>query len=397
MIDLSVFFAYNKESSKRQIKQVGNQLMKIKENENYLTKNLLTYLGNKRKLLPEIAQEVEYVQAELNQAKTINVDLFSGSGSVSRMLKQYSSLLYANDFEQYAQVVNQGFLFNQNELDLKQVEQERLRINQKLDQQRYHSGIITANYAPQNDQHIQKGERCFYSHDNALRIDTIRYEIDQLSDQNIKTLFLANLLVQASIHVNTSGVFKGFYKDKKTGLGKFGGTNGNALTRILGKIELPPVCLSNFNCQVHATQCDANTFFQKTGVKADITYLDPPYNEHPYGSNYFMLNIIVNNKLPAKLSKVSGIPSNWQHSNYNKAKAIKQTMSDLLHHINSKYIILSYNNEGLLKKSDLIELLNEVGIIKHEQEIKYNTFRGSRNLTQRNLHTQEYLFTVKMN
>lgn len=371
--------------------------MKQKENKAYLTKNLLTYLGNKRKLLPEIAKEIEYVQTQLGQTQTVNVDLFSGSGSVSRLLKQYSSVLYANDFEYYAKIINQGFLYNQDELNLNQIEQERLRINKLLDKHQYHSGIITANYAPQDDQHIKLGERCFYSHDNSLRIDTIRNEINKLKDIKMRTLFLANLLVEASIHVNTSGVFKGFYKDKKTGLGKFGGTNGNALSRILGKIELPPICLSNFNCQAHATQLDANSFFKKTKINADITYLDPPYNEHPYGSNYFMLNIIATNKLPAKLSKVSGIPTDWQHSDYNRAKAIKQTMANLLSNINSKYIILSYNNEGLLSKEDLIALLKQVGTIEHEQEIKYNTFRGSRNLAKRKLHTQEYLFTVKMN
>lgn len=371
--------------------------MKQLENETYLTKNLLSYLGNKRKLLPQIATEIEYIQQQLGKAKTVNVDLFSGSGSVSRLFKQYSKTLYANDFEYYAQIINQGFLLNDTDFDFKQAEAIRQQINQKLDNQHYHHGIITATYAPQNDAQIKVNERCFYTHDNALRIDTIRNEISKVKDQPIYNLLLANLLVQASIHVNTSGVFKGFYKDKTTGIGKFGGTNGNALHRILGKIELPPFTLSNFNCQSVVTKMDANAFFDQLKINADITYLDPPYNQHPYGSNYFMLNVIANNKLPAHLSKVSGIPNNWQRSNYNKANQIKATMNNLLHHINSKYIILSYNNEGLLAKDELIVLLKQVGQVIHEKAITYNTFRGSRNLDQRALHTQEYLFTVKMN
>lgn len=370
--------------------------MKRTENNEYLTKNLLSYIGNKRKLLSQIATEIEYVQQELHTDKTINVDLFSGSGAVSRLFKQYSKLLYSNDFEQYSQIVNQGFLLNKDEIDLSKAELERTRINDLLNKKQFHPGIITANYAPADDNNIHAGERCFYTHDNALRIDTIRYEIADIEDHNLQTLFLANLLVQASIHVNTSGVFKGFYKDKKTGIGKFGGTNGNALARILGSIELPKIVLSNFDCQTFATKLDANDFFDKTNTFADITYLDPPYNQHPYGSNYFMLNVIANNQLPATISKVSGIPTNWQRSNYNKANQIKATMDNLLHNIRSKYIILSYNNEGLLSKDELISLLDDVGTIIHEKEIVYNTFRGSRNLNKRNLHTQEYLFTVKM-
>ncbi|MDR0684304.1 MAG: DNA adenine methylase [Spirochaetaceae bacterium] len=27
--------------------------------------------------------------------------------------------------------------------------------------------------------------------------------------------------------------------------------------------------------------------------EVDLAYLDPPYNQHPYGSNYFMLNLIL--------------------------------------------------------------------------------------------------------
>lgn len=371
--------------------------MRQSENETYLTKNLLSYLGNKRKLLPQIATEIEYIQQQLGNNKTINVDLFSGSGSVSRLFKQYSSTLYANDFEQYAQIINRGFLLNKTDFSLNQAEAIRQQINQQLNNHQYHAGIITANYAPQDDTKIKMDERCFYTHDNALRIDTIRNEIAQIKDENIYNLLLANLLVQASIHVNTSGVFKGFYKDKATGIGKFGGTNGNALHRILGKIELPPLLLSNFNCKSIATKMDANIFFDKLDINADITYLDPPYNQHPYGSNYFMLNVIANNQLPANLSKVSGIPSDWQRSNYNKANQIKATMKDLLQKINSKYIILSYNNEGLLMKDELITLLKQAGQIIHQRAITYNTFRGSRNLDQRALHTQEYLFTVKMN
>ena len=34
----------------------------------------------------------------------------------------------------------------------------------------------------------------------------------------------------------------------------------------------------------------------------DLVYLDPPYNQHPYGSNYFMLNLLVDYRAPLKPS-----------------------------------------------------------------------------------------------
>jgi len=55
----------------------------------------------------------------------------------------------------------------------------------------------------------------------------------------------------------------------------------------------------------------------------DLIYLDPPYNQHPYGSNYFMLNLICTNERPHTLSKVSGIPGDWNKSQYNYKNKIK--------------------------------------------------------------------------
>ena len=56
-------------------------------------------------------------------------------------------------------------------------------------------------------------------------------------------------MLKASVHANTSGVFKGFHKNKETGIGQFGGSNSDALFRIKGNIVLPFPIFSNFNCK----------------------------------------------------------------------------------------------------------------------------------------------------
>lgn len=85
------------------------------------------------------------------------------------------------------------------------------------------NGIITENYSPKDDNNIQEGERVFYTHENAMIIDTIRFAIDKYVPNEYKKYFIAPLLYEASVHVNTSGVFKGFYKSKISNVGKFGG------------------------------------------------------------------------------------------------------------------------------------------------------------------------------
>ena len=94
----------------------------------------------------------------------------------------------------------------------------------------------------------------------------------------MKKFFLAPLITEASIHVNTSGVFKGFYKDKNTGIGCFGASGKDALTRILGKIELKKPVFSNFESELEIFQKDAVELAGEL-QKLDIAYLDPPYNQ----------------------------------------------------------------------------------------------------------------------
>lgn len=56
----------------------------------YLQDQLITYIGNKRKLLDFIGIAINQIESELNKQKLSTADLFSGSGVVSRFLKQFS-------------------------------------------------------------------------------------------------------------------------------------------------------------------------------------------------------------------------------------------------------------------------------------------------------------------
>jgi adenine-specific DNA-methyltransferase len=149
-------------------------------------------------------------------------------------------------------------------------------------------------------------------------------------------LFLGPLLSEASIHANTSGVFKGFYKDRKTGLGRFGGSKQDALFRITGDITLPFPVFSNFTSEVRIYRGDSNRII-RTAPEVDLAYLDPPYNQHPYGSN------------------------------------------------NSKGFIGFKETETLLKTMGRVEVL----------ETLYNSFKGRRNFNRRNLYVKEYLYLLE--
>lgn len=262
----------------------------VNEDPDYLSKQLITYLGNKRALLPEIGQALDHVVNRLGRRKLRILDAFSGSGVVSRLFKGRAACLLSNDLEAYAAIVARCFLTNRRDVDVRQITQAIAHLNDRVDAallQDGPRGFIEELYAPRDDEAIQKGERVFYSNRNARRLDLYcRYLEDVPAD--VRPLCLGPLLSEASIHANTSGVFKGFHKDRSTGLGRFGGTNADALSRILGEIRLMPPVLSRFSCDVAVSQEDAQMAVQTAG-DLDLAYFDPPYNQHPYGSNYLSL------------------------------------------------------------------------------------------------------------
>ena len=309
------------------------------------------------------------------------------------MLKKYSSRLVVNDLEDYSYVLNSCYLTNKNAFPEEQYSEFRTRMEELCAEKKI-SGIITKNYAPEDDKNIQKDERVFYTHENALLIDTYRNLIDRVvTDERQKKFFLAPLITEASVHVNTSGVFKGFYKDKNTGLGCFGAAGKNALSRILGKIELKKPVLSRFESEVELYKKDA-VLLSGELKSLDVAYLDPPYNQHPYGSNYFMLNLILKNKIDSEISRVSGITQDWNRSSFNRVCSAFTSMEELISSLDSKYIIVSYHSEGFISFDEMSDMLKKYGSLKTVQ-IDYNTFRGSRNLGKRNLYVNEYLFVLK--
>jgi adenine-specific DNA-methyltransferase len=260
------------------------------------------------------------------------------------------------------------------------------------------AGIIAELYSPQNDNNIQKGDRVFYTRRNAMYIDTMRNLIDAVPAQYQK-YFLAPLIAEASIHANTSGVFKGFHKNKETGIGQFGGSNSDALLRIKGDIELPFPILSNYNCEYKVYNGDSNVIVNEV-PEVDLAYLDPPYNQHPYGSNYFMLNLILENRKPESVSKISGIPDDWNRSAYNKKQYAYSALAEIVANIKAKFVLISFNSEGFISLEEMKTMLKKIGKVQ-VLETSYNTFRGCRNLSSlaeqgtRDIHVTEYLYLLE--
>jgi adenine-specific DNA-methyltransferase len=362
------------------------------ENEDYLTKQILTYIGNKRSLLKFITKGINTVSEKLGKEKLDIFDVFSGSGIVARHFKQYAENLFVNDLEKYSQITNECYLANITDINVLELQSIYQRLQDTINSHPLSEGFITELYSPKDDNNIQAGERVFYTHRNAMYIDTMRQLINSIN-LPLQKFFLAPLLSEASVHSNTSGMFKGFHKNKATGIGQFGGSNSDALLRIKGEINLPFPVFSNFHCNCVIYNGDSNDVI-KTAPEVDLAYLDPPYNQHPYGSNYFMLNLILENKRPESLSKISGIAEGWNRSAYNKKQFAHQALTELAGNIKAKYVLISFNSEGFISLDEMKSMLQKMGKVE-VLETNYNIFRGCRNLENRAIHVTEYLYLLE--
>ncbi len=363
-----------------------------REDPEYLSKQLITYIGNKRGLLPHIGRALEQVKRRLGKSRLRIFDVFSGSGVVSRFFKAHSVSLVSNDFEDYAAVIGRCYLRNRSTVDIPALIQIVEDLNNRVHSEVFATGFIEQLYAPRDESHITREDRVFYTLENARRLDAYRRLIETVPE-DLKGMLLGPLLSEASVHANTAGVFKGFYKDRRAKVGKFGGSNSDALTRIRGKIVLEPPVLSRFECDVEVLREDANIAAGQVR-NLDLAYADPPYNQHPYGSNYFMLNLLVHYERPRHISKVSGIPHGWRRSGYNVRSRAFPLLRDLLQTIDAPFVVVSFNNEGFIAPDQMRGLLASMGSVE-VIEIPYNTFRGSRNLRNRSILVKEQLFLLE--
>ena len=368
--------------------------------DDFVYQTMLTCIGNKRKLVKNIRKIVEEIKVLLGKNKLNIMDGFAGSSVVSRELSYVANTIYINDLEYYSYLMAQCYLVNPDKKQRERIECHIREMNHiALNGPFFEDGIIAKLYAPKDTKNIKEGERCFYTRENALIIDTLRKYIDDKVEKDIVAYCLVPLLNKASIHTNTCGVFKGFYKNGDVGC--FGGKGQFALSRIMKPIQLDmPVWNDEEKFTAIVSNKDINQLVEELPSSTlpcstvDVIYLDPPYNQHPYGSNYFMLNVIAKNEEPQELSKVSGIPAKWNKSNYNTRSSAVSSMAHLMKSglAKSTYLIISYNNEGIIKGEDWKVLFEPYNVKKYE--VQYDTFKGCRNLKDRSDKVVEIMYLV---
>lgn len=381
-----------------------------------LRSSLITYIGNKRALLPLIWEGLRYLESHAGPLTTM-ADPFTGSGVVARLGRVAGLQVHAGDIEDYTGPFGTAFLETTPD------EVERLfapwggyaavlaHLNSLTTPARKEDLYFARHYAPADtaaaDPHR---ERLFYTRENALRIDAMaaaihREELGPRGPQAAadrqgpeaararRDILLASLLVEMSVHNNTSGVMKGFHHG-------WGGRGGDALGRIMAPVELEALpWVEGPRGRMHVGPAHELPH-PEDGRPFDVTYLDPPYTIHQYGANYHLLTSAVRwdhyDPGPVVQGSRAGIRADHYRSDHCRqaGRAALEAMETVLSAIRTRHLLVSYNNDGIIRPQEMLSLLSEDGAhTVHLLHRSYHKFRGGKS-TQGAVGTREYLFVV---
>ncbi len=292
----------------------------------------------------------------------IFIDLFGGTGSVGRFFKEKGYKIISNDFMTYsymAQFVLVGLNFMPS---FSKISQDGITsVLAELNNLTPIKGYVYENFAPDG-----KFSRRYFSSDNAMKIDAIREHIECWMDENLITEEEYNCLVYCLIDAadfvaNISGTYGAYLKIWRS----------MALKEI--RLIEPKIFNNNHNNIVH--QEDANVLISK--LQGTIVYLDPPYNQRQYASNFHVLESLAVWDKQLLNGKTGQRDYSMKRSSYSQKKNALKAFSDLILNTKSDYIVLSYNNEGIISHDDIKRELNNLGIVK-EYKMDYRRFRTER-------------------
>lgn len=364
----------------------------------YVFHQLIPYIGNKRKLLGLVNRAID--ASGIRPDTHLFADLFAGTGVVGRFAKSTGYAVQANDWEPYSHALNRCAL------DLsapplffgtRTYEDVLIELNALPGREDW----VTTHLCPRNDDLLDhEKDRLFYTRANGMKIDAIREKIaawekdGALNDLQTAAL-LAPLLYQCSYVANTSGVFKGFHKG-------WGGQTGTALYRIKAELVLRPALFLDNGRTSHAQRLDAREAARLV-PKAAFAYLDPPYNQHPYGSNYHVLNSVALWDKPTLSPLISGrgdkaaIRTDWRslrRSAYNHAKTATQAYAELLRTLPATWIATSYSTEGVIPLLSLLEANLAIGASQVFCQ-PYKRYRVSSQRSSKKPMTVEFIVLTK--
>src|ERR1700722_13253279 len=286
---------------------------------------MIKYLGSKRRLVPVLA-----TICAASGPRTA-LDLFTGTTRVAQAFKAQGVEVTAVDTARYAHVFAQCYV----EADAAAVDMAALTAAiDHLNGLPGRPGYVHATFAE---------EARFFQPFNAARIDAARDAIDHdYAGSPLYPILLTSLIEAADRVDSTTGVQMAYVK-------QWAARSSNPLT-----LRVPELLAGGG----HAVLGDALEVAPKLG-HFDLAYLDPPYNQHRYFTNYHVWETLVAWDAPepygvARKRVDARDPST--RSAFNSKRTMPDALRQVVGSVDCELLVLSYNDESWLAVDELEEL-----------------------------------------
>jgi len=333
----------------------------------------MRFIGNKDLITSDIFNLLN--EQGLTDKDLTFFDAFCGTGAVSDALKNSFNII-SNDMLTWSVIYTKGRV-NANSCTFKTLGFNPIEFFNSTDSQI--DGFFFKNYSPADS------ERMYFSSENAGRIDYFRITIEEwnnlgLLSENEYAFLLASLIESISFVANVAGVYGAFLKHWDTR-------------------ALKPIIFRSVEFQKEQRYCSEvmNNKLENiiSSVDCDVLYLDPPYTQNQYGTQYHLLETLVLYDYP-KISPITGSRSTSpMRSDWSKEYKTHILFDEIISKTKAKYILFSYSQDGLMSKSFIEACLKRYGKIETYvcKKIAYKKYKNFKSRSKKDHF--EYLFFVE--
>lgn len=312
------------------------------------------YLGSKKKLL-------EFIDEILKNEKidySVFADIFAGTGVVGIHNARKSNVILNDILDSNYKAY---LAFAGSEKINTDLLKRKINDFNTLDVSKLKENYFSRNFS-----------NTYYDHPNSIKIGHIREEISKLKKSkkiNVReeAYLVTSLLYSMDRIANTVGHYDAY---RKIAIPK-------------KNLYLLPLDTLDSNFTVSIFKKDANTLAKE--IKSDVIYIDPPYNSRQYSDSYHLLE----NVSEWKKKPVKGVALKFDRSHIKSAYSLKsaaQAFSDLISNLDTRYILVSYNDMGntgdarsqsRISDNELISTLEAKGRVKVFEQV-YKQFTTGR-------------------
>jgi adenine-specific DNA-methyltransferase len=295
---------------------------------------VIKYLGSKRRLVPALT-----VLARASGART-GLDLFCGTTRVAQAWKRVGMRVTAVDSARCAHLLARTYVATDPEADPALSLRAEAAV-ERLNRLPGRPGYVTATFC----------ERArYFRPDNGARIDAVREAIERdYAGSPLWPVLLVSLLEAADRVDSTTGLQMAYLKEWAPR------AHAPLALRVPDLVPGPGRALRGDACRLAGSPAIG---------PVDVAYLDPPYNQHRYDSNYHVWETIVAWDAPPHYGvacKRTDLRDPTGRSPFNSRRTMADALGGVVAAVDAEVVVLSYNNESWLGFEALREMCADRG------------------------------------